>query len=156
MVEAVVQDPTKTDRRITCEYTLRPRFRDTFLKGGNKVYRKVSAEDFIHEFKVAAARHRLHPDFAITVLAVTAALFLMLALNVRLALDRFTVGYFGRMQKHFHAVALLQPRDRHFHVHLALARHEELLGLGFARVAQPEVFIHELVDRCADLFFVPS
>src|SRR6267142_555640 len=156
MVGAVVQDHTEIDRWITCKYTLLPRLLDTFHNGGNKVSRNGSAEDFIHEFKVAPARHRLHPDFAITVLAVTAALFLMLALNVRLALDRFTVGYFGRMQKHFHAVALLQPRDRHFHVHLALARHEELLGLGFARIPQPEVFIHELVDRCADLFFVPT
>src|SRR2546422_506177 len=108
MVEAVVQDPTKTDRRITCESPLLPRLLDTFLNGGNKGSRNGSAEDFIHEFKVAPARHRLHPDFAITVLAVTAALFLMLALNVRPALNRFTVGYFWRMQKPFHALAPLQ------------------------------------------------
>ena len=60
------------------------------------------------------------------------------------------------MQQHFHAVSFLQPRDRHFHVHLSLAGKQEFLRLRFARVTEAEILIHQLVDRRADLVFVTA
>src|SRR6267142_3519691 len=156
VVRAVVQDHAEIDCRESCKNPLLPRFLNSFFDRWNKIPRNRTAEDFVYEFKVATARQWLHADFAITILAVTAALLLVLTLNIGPSLDRFTIWDLRGVQKHFHAVSLLQSRDCHFHVHLALARNEKLFGLGFARVSQPEVFIHELVDRRTDLFFVAA
>ena len=41
-------------------------------------------------------------------------------------------------------------------MHLSLTGEQELLRLRFARVAQPEIFVHQFVNGLADLVFVTS
>ena len=108
VVRAVIKDHAEIDGRKSRKHSLLPRFLNSFFDGGNEVSRNRAAENFVHEFEIAAARQRLHPDLAIAILAVTAALFLVFALNVGFALDRFAIRNFRRMQQHFHAVSLLE------------------------------------------------
>ena len=156
MIRAVVKDHAEIHCRKSREHSLLPRFLNALFNSGNEISRNRAAENFVHEFEVAAARQRLHADLAVAILAVAAALFLVLALNVGLAFDRFAIRNFRRMQQHFHAVSLLQTRDRHFHVHLPLAGKQEFLRLRLAHVSQAKILVHQLVDRGADLVFVTA
>src|SRR5207249_9462335 len=82
VIRAVVEDDTKIDRRETRENAFLPGFLNPFLHGRNKIPRDRASEDFIYKFEIAASRKRLNADFAIAVLPVASALFLVLSLHV--------------------------------------------------------------------------
>ena len=87
---------------------------------------------------------------------MAAALLFVLSLNVGFAFDGFTIGNLRRMQQNFHSVPLLQTRNGHFDVHLALARKQKFFRLRFAHVAQAKIFIHHLMNCRTDFIFVTA
>ena len=96
MVGAVIEDDTEVDGGKSGKDALLSRLLDSFFDGGNVVPRDRTAENFIHEFKIRTSGQRLHADFAVAVLAVTAGLLLVLALYVGPAFDGLAVWNFGR------------------------------------------------------------
>ena len=121
-------------------------FDDAFFDGRDEVPGDGSAEDFVVELELSAARQRLHANPAIAELAVAAGLLLVAALHVGLAADGFAIRNLGRVQLDIHAVALLQAADDHFDVLLPAAGQQELLGLRVAIKAQRRVLFE---DACA-------
>jgi hypothetical protein len=106
-----------------------------FSMAGNEVARHRAAEDFVAELEAAAARQRLHANFAVAKLAVAAGLLLVPALRLGLAADGFAIRHLGRLERDFGVVALLEPAHDGFNMRLARAGNEELVGHGIAEEA---------------------
>ena len=68
--------------------------------------------------------------------------------------NRLAIRNLRRLERHFHAVALLQPADDDFDVLLAAARQQKLLRLRIAIEAQRLVLFENLVHRVAHAVFV--
>ena len=91
MIGAVVQDHSEVHHRKSCQISAGGCVFDSLFDGGNIVLGNRAAENVVDEFELAAARQRFHLDFAVAVLAVSAGLFLVLALDVGLAANGLAV-----------------------------------------------------------------
>ena len=70
--------------------------------------------------------------------------------------DGLSIRNFRRMENHVHAIFLLESRNVDLDVELSLTAEQELFRLRFTRVAEAEIFIHQFMNRGADLFFVAA
>src|SRR3954463_265218 len=95
MIGAVVERDPEIDDRESGEITALCGLHDSLLDGRNVVLGNGAAEDVINELEVRAARQRLHLDFAIAVLAVSAGLLLVASLHVGAPADGLAIRDFG-------------------------------------------------------------
>src|SRR5205814_9636060 len=113
----------------------------------NQLPRDRSAENIVDELEVRAARQRFNLDLAVAGLTVPARLLLVAAVSFGRRLDRLAVRNARRLQVHVHAETPLELRDRHLDVQLALAREQQLFGLGVAAIGDGRVLFLEPVHR---------
>ncbi len=154
MIRPVIKDHTEIDHRITSQIAASRRILDSFFNGRNIIFRNRAAENIVDEFKLSAARHRLHFDFAIAILAVAAGLFFVPPLHVGFAANRLAIRHFRSLQNHFGVVALFQLRHHHFNVLLSRACNQKFLSLRIAEESQHGIFFHQLVDSRTQLVFI--
>src|SRR5436305_15333601 len=92
MIGAVVEDDPEIDYGKSGEVAASGGVFDSFFYCGDEILGDGAAEDVVDEFEFSAAGERLHFDFAIAVLAVSAGLFLVASLDVGFAGNGFAIG----------------------------------------------------------------
>ena len=108
VIGAVVEDDPEIDYGKTGEVAASGGVFDSFFYCGDEVLGDGAAEDVVDEFEFSAAGQRLHLDFAIAVLAVSAGLFFVASLDVGFAANGFAIGNLGSFQIDLGVVALLR------------------------------------------------
>src|SRR5437868_1622749 len=108
MVGTVVENYLKVHDWIAREIAALGRFHNPLLHSGNEVLWNGATKDVVHELKASTARKRLHFDLAITVLAVSAGLFLMTALYIGPSANGFAIRNLWRFEVYLSVITLLQ------------------------------------------------
>src|SRR5579885_1906209 len=142
------------DYRVAGEITLDQRVAHALLHRRDELARNRAADDFILEFKAAAAHQRLDAQPAITILAAAAGLALVLALGFGAALDGFLVGDFGRLKFNFYIKYPLELLDRNLDMHLARAGKNDVMGLRVAMRLQGAIRHDQSLQRLRGLLLV--
>src|SRR5690606_16677875 len=87
VVLAVEQTHAEVDHRVPGEVASTARFLDALLDRRAEALRNSTAEDFVEELEIAAARQRLDADLAVGELAPTTGLLLVATVAIRGLLD---------------------------------------------------------------------
>ncbi len=98
------------------------RLLDPFLDRGDEVLRNGSSEDLVRELELRATRKGLEADPAVRELTVASGLLLVAAVGLERSVDGLAIRDLRRMERHFDAEFLLQPRDRDLDMELPRAR----------------------------------
>ena len=153
MVRAVEQVGLDPDNGISGQHALRHRLLQPLLDRRMEVLRHAAAENGLGEFQAVGGTGR-KLDFHMAVLPMPARLLLVLALNLHLFLDRFTVGYLCRRNGDRSAEAVLQLGGDDVDMHLAQTVDAHLLGLGIVLIADGQVLLQQLGNAGGDLVLV--
>jgi len=127
---------------------------DAFFYGGAVLLRNDAADDPVHKFEPRAPGQRFDFQPGVAVLPPSAGLLLVLALDVRLALDGLLVRNLGGFQVDLNAE--LPPHLFHgdLDVDLSHPGYDHLLGLVVPVEMHGRVFFDKAVDGGDDLVFV--
>ena len=129
VVGTVEEDDAEIHHGTAGQIPFRGCLDDALLDGRDEVPGDGAAEDVVHKLEARPALQGFQLDPAVAVLAVTAGLFLVLALRFGLGANRLAIGNLGRFQSDFDIESPLELRNSHFHVLLARAGEQEFLGL---------------------------
>ena len=132
MILAVIQDGAEVHDGESRQESAGSGIANALLDRGNPVLGDRTAKDIVDEFDAFAALDGLHLDAADSKLAVPAGLFFVLAFDVSLAANGFSVRNFGRLQGEVNVIALVELGDDDLDMLLAGAGEQELLGLRIA------------------------
>src|ERR1035437_7390488 len=93
VVGTVVDRDLEIHHGVAGQVAIRRRVHDALFHRGYEVLRNRTAKNLIGELEAGAARQRFHLDPAVAELPVTAGLFLVASLDIRLAANRLPVRY---------------------------------------------------------------
>ena len=117
---------------------------ETFFHGGEILFGNGSADHFL--FKHEGLFAGLKTNFAVTVLAVSARLFLVFALRGGDGANGFAVGDFRFRQLDVHAVARLYLFRQHFDLRIALSADEDFSRLGILFHRESIIFFGKFIQ----------
>ena len=156
MVFAVIDDSLEIDDFGAGERADQTGLADAFFNGGNVVLRDVAADDFVCEDEIIAAflrRVGFEAEMNFGELAVATGLLLVAELRGARAIDGFTVGDSGRVERDFNLEIFLQTRNHQVHVLVTHAGDDGLLCFGIAIDDDGRVFVLQTFEACAELVF---
>ena len=105
---------------------------NAFFNGRNVIFGDYPADDGIHKFETGTPGKGLHNDPAVAVLAVSAGLFLVFALDADFLFDGFPVGNFWGFEQDFDIKFSFEFFDGALDVDLTQAGKQNLLGFRIA------------------------
>ena len=156
MVGAVEALHPEIDQRVARYHAALRRLLHPPVDGRDVLVGNHPAHDLVHKLVARAPGPRGHPDPAVAVLSPPAGLLLVLALSLRLALDRLAIRHPRPGQLGVHPELALQPVEDGVEVALTHAVDERLPQLGAVLEVKGRVFLVELVEAGGKLvLFAP-
>ena len=154
METSVVEGGFDVDDGIARQHAVGQALHQPLLNGGNVLLGHGAAHHFVGKFKVLLARFKA--DLAVAVLPVSARLFLVLALHVRLPADGLLIGDGGGAEVGVGAELGLQLLLDDVEVHFALSAHERLARVGIFGDGEALVLLGKAVEPAEHLVLRPA
>ena len=153
MVRTIGQRCFQADQRISCQYTVLHRFANALFDCGPEVLGHRTAENAFCKYEILVGT-RLKVHLNMTILTMTARLFLVLALNRYLFTDFLAVRYNRLGQLHFNTKLVFELGADNIQMNVAHTRNQHLLGFGIVFGRKGRVFVAQTCQTGRQLFFV--
>ncbi len=154
MEGAIVQGRPEIDGREPGQHPFVRRFGNAFFNRRNILARHRSADDFIDELEPGTSRQRfdLQPDVGI--LAATARLLFVFALQLGLATQGFTIRHLWRFEQHLDIELALELFGGDLDMDLPHSRQDQFLGFLVAPHLQGGILFDQLVQSSVYFIFI--
>ena len=154
MVGAVEQSDAHINYRIASQNAFIHSFTHAFFYSRNVLTRNGAAENLINELEAASRRQGFHLNNNVTILAMAAGLFLVLAFNLSAATDGFTIFDNRSLQLSFHTKFTLHTLHDNFDVLVAHTADQGFLGYRVLSYDNGRILIHQASQSGHDLILV--
>src|SRR5439155_23359012 len=132
------------------------RFEDSLFNSRNIILRDRTTKNFVYKFEFAATGQRLHLNFAISILSMSAGLLLVFTLNLGLPADGFSVRNLWSFQIDINTESFLKTSDYCFNVKLTHPGQQHLASLLITSKSKGGIFFQNFVEGITDLVLVST